>query len=640
MSNPPPHTQARPANIEEPEALRERIAELEKRTRELSWELKGARESEERLRCMADFSFDWEYWIGQDGKFIYISPSCERLTGYHAEEFIEAPELLQRIVHPDDLVAWENHASLEDAGLDSPVNLEFRIITKTGETRWVGHNCMAVLGADGTPQGRRGSNRDITEIKEREEKLLSLTRAVEQSPLSIVITDPKGDIEYVNPHFTRLTGYSSAEVLGQNPRVLKSGRQPAAFYREMWETISSGKEWYGEFCNRKKDGAEYWERASISPIKSPTGEIIHFLAVKEDVTERRSARERLEESEERYREVVENTSNIVTRVDGQGRYTFLNEAARRVFGPETDLGSLAFGNLHPDDGPPTMREYSRWLQERPEKTEFENRVLDTDGKVHHIRWSISFHFDDDGELVSATSIGHDVSEQHKLQQLREDVDRITRHDLKSPLLSMISVPQLLLAAPNLNAEQRELIQAIEDSGYRMLRLINLSLDLYKIETGVYRLRPRQVDLRMVLRRVLEETSRSFLYRRAEVFRDDEPDEAPFPVFGEELLCHSLLSNLIRNALESTPENETTKIRLLHGDPARIEIRNPLPVPEAVRATFFDKYSTAGKLNGTGLGTYSAKLMAEVQQGNISMRTSREEGTLITVVLPRPPAWAR
>ncbi|MGE4290584.1 MAG: PAS domain S-box protein [Desulfovibrio sp.] len=640
MALPPKQSPTTAPDAEDLNELRARSELLEKRLEKLRLTLKLARENEERFRSMADFAFDWEYWLGEDGKFLYISPSCERITGYRTEEFEADPELLLRIVHPDDLGIWNEHSHLEGSGHESSVSVEFRIVTKQGEVRWIGHNCMAVRAADGSLRGRRSSNRDITRNKEREEKLLLLTRAVEQSPLSVVITDPKGDIEFVNPHFTALTGYSAEEVQGQNPRVLKSGRQPTSFYHEMWATITAGNEWYGEFCNLKKNGEEYWERASISPIKSPSGEITHYLAVKEDITERRRARESLRESEERYREVVENTSNIVTRVNAQGRYTFLNTAARRIFGPETDLGHFAFDNLHPEDRLPTKLAYGRWLRERPERVEFENRILDAEGGQHHIRWSISLRFDPSGGLLTATSIGHDFSEQQKLQQLREDVDRITRHDLKSPLLSMISVPQLLLSATNLDAEQRELIQAIEESGYRMLRLINLSLDLYKIETGVYRLRPRKVDLCLVLRRVLEETSRSFLYRRAAVLRDNEPENTPYPVFGEELLCHSLLSNLLRNALESTPENKVAEVRLLQGDPARIEIHNRLPVPEAVRNTFFEKYSTSGKLNGTGLGTYSAKLMTEVQGGSIAMRTSSEEGTLITIVLPRPPDWAR
>ena len=135
--------------------------------------------------------------------------------------------------------------------------------------------------------------RDIAERKRTEEELRKLSRAMEQSPASVVITDAEGIIEYVNPKFVQLTGYTTAEAIGQNPRILKSGKQPPEFYRELWETITRGEEWRGEFHNRKRNGDFYWEFASISPIKNEEGAITHFIGVKEDISERKRAEEEL-----------------------------------------------------------------------------------------------------------------------------------------------------------------------------------------------------------------------------------------------------------------------------------------------------------------------------------------------------------
>jgi PAS domain S-box-containing protein len=128
-----------------------------------------------------------------------------------------------------------------------------------------------------------------------EEQVRKLTRAVEQSPATVVITDTEGHIEYVNPKFTNLTGYSADEVIGKNPRVLKSGEQPREFYEQLWTTILAGQEWHGEFHNRKKNGELFWEFSSISPVRDRDGNVTHFVAVKEDVTERKQ----LEEERER-----------------------------------------------------------------------------------------------------------------------------------------------------------------------------------------------------------------------------------------------------------------------------------------------------------------------------------------------------
>lgn len=126
-----------------------------------------------------------------------------------------------------------------------------------------------------------------------EKSIRALARAVEQSPVSIVITDPAGNIQYVNPKFEQLTGYTIAETLGQNPRILSSGERPAEEYRELWTTIISGQTWRGEFHNRRKDGTLFWEQASISPILDEQGELIHFVAVKEDITARKAAEQEL-----------------------------------------------------------------------------------------------------------------------------------------------------------------------------------------------------------------------------------------------------------------------------------------------------------------------------------------------------------
>lgn len=146
-----------------------------------------------------------------------------------------------------------------------------------------------VFGIDGQYYGRIWTFRDITERKRNEDALRQLSVAVEQSPVSVVITDLEGDITYVNRRFTECTGYSHEEVIGRNPRLLKSDHTSPLEYRHLWQTITRGEVWRGELRNKKKNGDLYWESIVISPIRAGTGEISHFLAVKEDVTDRKIA---------------------------------------------------------------------------------------------------------------------------------------------------------------------------------------------------------------------------------------------------------------------------------------------------------------------------------------------------------------
>jgi len=145
----------------------------------------------------------------------------------------------------------------------------------------------------GQLSGRLMVWRDITERKRAEEELRKLSRAVEQSSSTIVITDLDGNIEFVNPAFARITGYAPEEVIGENTRTLKSGEHTSEFYQILWETITRGKTWQGEFINRKKNGELYWEAATISPVKDRDGKITHYVAVKEDITARKQAEEML-----------------------------------------------------------------------------------------------------------------------------------------------------------------------------------------------------------------------------------------------------------------------------------------------------------------------------------------------------------
>ncbi|HTY59533.1 MAG TPA: PAS domain S-box protein [Bacteroidota bacterium] len=139
----------------------------------------------------------------------------------------------------------------------------------------------------GNVLGTVGFSRDITEMKEQENRLRKLSRAVEQSSSTIVITDTAGTIEYVNPRFSRLTGYTAEEAIGKNPNILKSGRTPHEEYERLWKTISAGGEWSGELQNRKKNGDLFWEYATISPIRDENGNVTHFVGIKEDITKRK-----------------------------------------------------------------------------------------------------------------------------------------------------------------------------------------------------------------------------------------------------------------------------------------------------------------------------------------------------------------
>lgn len=232
----------------------------------------------------------------------------------------------------------------------------------------------------------------------------------------------------------------------------------------------------------------------------------------------------------------------------------------------------------------------------------------------------------------------DITWQKKLENLREDVDRMTRHDLKTPLNGIIGLPDILLHDSNLTDEQREIIEMIKKSALNMLDMINLSLDLFRMEQGNYEVEHQSVDIvkivdsiKMQLKNSLDSKAMKIIIRK-EGKQVENLDS--FFVIGEYLLVYSMLANLIKNAIEASPENESIIVDMCRDkEYSVIIINNKGMVPEKLKHSFFEKYTTYGKVGGTGLGTYSSKLIARTLGGNITMTSSKERGTSIRVTLP-------
>jgi len=222
-------------------------------------------------------------------------------------------------------------------------------------------------------------------------------------------------------------------------------------------------------------------------------------------------------------------------------------------------------------------------------------------------------------------------------RLREDVERLTRHDLKNPLNSVIGYPKLIMEQENLSEKSKSFLNEIEKSGLRMLRMINHSLDIFKMERGMYQLNRMPVDILKTVRLVdseLYEIKGEKNLKINIILNGKTPhDHDNFYIMGEELLLYSMLGNLIKNALEASPRRETVTIMMNKIEHFVIQINNKGLVPKEIYNSFFDKYVTKGKNSGTGLGTYSAKLTAEVHKGSIQMHSSEQTGTTITINFP-------
>ncbi len=268
--------------------LEAKLAEIE----ELNTRLQS---SEARLRAVVEGTSDAVFIKDRTGHYVtinaagarFLARSVDGVLGRTDAELYDESTARARAVAEQRLLQF---------GLVEAYEEELRLPGETPSRHF--HTVRAPLRDEaGLIVGSFGISRDITARLQAEAQIRKLSRAVEQSPISVVITDVDGRIEYVNPLFTTLTGYTAAEAIGQNPRILKSGRHSREFYAELWQTIKGGRDWQGILENRRKDGSRFFEQTRISPVKDADGRLTHFIALKEDITERLRLEDQLRQSQ-------------------------------------------------------------------------------------------------------------------------------------------------------------------------------------------------------------------------------------------------------------------------------------------------------------------------------------------------------
>ena len=386
------------------------------------------RESEAFLRSMIEhMPFDF-FAIDRNLRYVMQSPGSQAAIG----------DVIGKSVDEIDVPAaqkeqWTSEHRQVLAG--KTFREENDIVTRDGELRTyltdiapvhVGEEIVASIGM----------SIDITDRKRSEERIRQLSRAIEECPVSVVITDTKGTIEYVNPKYCEVTGYAADEVVGGNPRVLKAGDQPESFYKELWDTILAGNEWRGEFCNKKKSGDLFWELASISPIRDESGSITHFVAIKEDITERKHVSWELEQAKRDAEFANQAKSDFLANMSHELR-TPLNA----VIGFSEVLEDGTFGDLNDK-----QRQYvGNILQSGRHLLSLINDILDL-SKIEAGKMELEIVDVDVSRLIFESLIFvQEKAHQHRLElvtDLSEDVNALTiqadERMLKQVLFNLLS----------------------------------------------------------------------------------------------------------------------------------------------------------------------------------------------------------
>ncbi len=374
------------------------------------------------FRALSENSMVGEYVI-QDGRAHYVNPALARIFGYSPPELVGQKLLI--LIHSKDRPSVAEKLKDTPAGKIHSLHFECRGMHKDGHAIDIEVEGNIPISLNGRP-ARIGTVVEITRRKQAEKHLQKLTRAVEQSPATVVITDGQGRIEYVNPNFNRLTGYTTEEVLGRNSNILKSHLTPASTYQELWKTLLSGREWRGEFINRKKNGELYWESASISAIKNAAGVITHFIGVKEDISERKKAEEALWKSEEESRRLIAEAVEGIFRTTPEGEFILANPAVARILGyksAEEFVASIGDSGHQVWENSEERRQVRRQIEEQGAVRGHECRFRRKDGTTIWVSLNAHKSLGPDGRTQYYQGSFEDITERWRAREALEEAHR-------------------------------------------------------------------------------------------------------------------------------------------------------------------------------------------------------------------------
>ena len=605
------------------------------------------RESEERFARLSDASFEGIV-VSRQGEVIDLNSRLAGMLGYTQTEMIGmdvskfvAPESLDTVlshIRSGNEEPYEHMAMRKDGSV-FPVEVRSKHIRSNGETL------------------RLTAIRDMTERRKMEEDLRVVWRSVEQSSASVVITDTTGTIQYVNPRFTEVSGYSAREAIGQNPRVLKSGLTSPAEYAALWAAITSGGVWRGVFCNKKKNGDLFWEEASISGVTNEKGVLTHFLAVKTDITDQKKTELALEESEKRYRDLVEHLPDGVYRSTHEGKFIEVNEAMVNILGYQSKEELLAIDIRSQLYFKPEDRESAALEEKLEEMAIFRLRkkdgsevwvedhgrhVVDAQGKVlHH-----------EGILRDITARVQAELERKRLEdqlfqaQKMESIGTLAAgiaHDFNNILGIVRGNSELISISRGDKEKSDHLIDNVITATERGAQLVN-QLMTFARKTAIVE---QTIHVNELIRETADLIEATFP-KSISVSLQLQP-EVP-PVTGDGNQLHQVLVNLCVNSRDAMPQGGV--LRLTTDTVTGEHVRTRFPeahhrqyviitvkdtghgMDESIHTRIFDPFfTTKGPDKGTGLGLAVVLGIVSKHHGFIDVRSSPGTGTEFYIYLP-------
>lgn len=619
---------------------------VKERTRLLEKSNLKLKQSEEKYKSVVEDSvykiFRWK----EDGTIVFANLSMK--FGQDGGDKDLEGENLFALMQPE--VAKRVKEQISKLTPEKPaVENESHYQGQDGKWHWEEWIERGIFDDDGNLVEIQSTGKDISELKKADEVQRKLSSAIEYSPVTVLITDSLGKIEYVNPMFEKTTGYSAKEVLGKTPSILKSGFHNSDYYKELWETITSGNVWNGEFTNKKKNGDIYFESASIAPIKDEFGKIAHFVGVKEDITAKRKSQVALRESEKRLQNILKYAPILVYLNDLEGRYIYVNDEFANVV--EKDREEIV-NETNYDVFPKEIAELNiKKLAEvrKKKKVCFYNSEIKYDHKVRYFKDIIIPLINEDGDLYATCGWSWDVTDMtnlnieiDKARMAAEDASNAKSrfvatmsHEIRTPL-NAISGLIYLLEKTELDEKQENMLTSISSASSSLMNIINDILDFSKIEAGKLDIEHVDFDLTKELDKLASVIGFKAQSKGLDFNIQVDP-ELPAKISGDPTRLIQVLTNLAGNAIKFTEKGEVfLKINVVekHKNKAAIEFSitdTGIGISKEAQKKLFSPFvqaenSTTRNYGGTGLGLAISKLLVEKMGGKLTLESTLGKGS--------------
>ncbi len=612
---------------------------------------KALKESEEKFRSIADNLSDVIFIIDAEGVINYISASYGTF-GYTPEECAGRffGDLLE--VGEEDKAMLVFKDALNSIRKNNSVTLSFKRKDGSG---FYGELTCSVFKVGIDNQGVLGLIRDCSDRMNREIELRKLSRAVEQNPASIVITNTEGLIEYTNPKLSEITGYSKKELIGKNPEIWSSHEKSKAEYKKFWNMIKSGKDWKGEFHNRKKNGELYWESAIVSSIKNENNEITHFLGIKEDITLRKTLEEKTIASEQRYRELfLDNPIPSYIFDEGTLEFIEVNEATVITYGySRGEFLSMTLKDIRlPEDIPDLLEAINKLGKDAYHSSYMRHRRKDgTIFPVEITSHSLPEKNDRKTRLVMAINISERVKAAEQMILAREKAEASDRlkttflnnisHEVRTPLNGILGFADIISQSDLSEKEKQDSIIMLFESSDRLLHTITNYMDISLLTSGSMSSISKTFFPVQILRKIFDNFELACSKKKLVLFLDIPKQSDNLAVSSDQEIIQKVMSHFLDNAVKFT-ERGSIHFGFKYGE-NQLEFfvkDTGIGIEKDSLTEMFDMFRKEDRgpyrlFEGSGLGLSIAKGMIGIIGGSILAESVPGVGSTFGFSIPFP-----